>query len=372
MHKYFIFVSLFVLLLGCDSEKGAPMVTIDGFEDSGTTRRAPSVNVRFIHLSDDVPIDLIHNVFILNDHLIVLTNKGVFRYDMEGNFIQEISHKGRAENEWTTVGPLTIDRSSGTLNIYDTSSKKVLRYSETGDYLGSSPIPDRLFTVHQAECLDDGRVVFAHGIINDSGVLYSIEDSNYHTLTTVNTVISTKGACEKIGKHPLSVYGNDVKVLLPFDNKVYRLEGDKLTPCFILNTSKKVLPKSRLKKIDDYSFNEYKKLMENGFYVGPNNIFENSKHLLLSFFDNDFILIDKESGEASTFSLQLGNRLDYFPPTGLLNTSSDYFVGVIDVLKANSISGFIADDCDDESLLKLKEIASAPLNSNPFVLLYKF
>lgn len=83
-------------------------------------------------------------------------------------------------------------------------------------------------------------------------------------------------------------------------------------------------------------------------------------------------MIDKESGESSSFSLQIGNRLDYFPPIGLLNTSTDYFVGVIDALKANSLSGFIADDCADASLVKLKEIASASLNSNPFVVLYKF
>lgn len=346
-------------------------MTIQGY-DSAISGSAPSVEASFIHLSDEVPINSITNAYIVEDQLIVVSAKGVFRYDMTGDYLGEISHKGRSGDEWITVGPVIIDQETQTLILYDTSSKKVMRFSFTGEFKGSSPVSERLFTIYQAESLPGGKTVYTHGIINDSGVLYSIEDSTGNVISSFPTRLSTKGACEKIGKHPLSVYEGDIKAVMPFDNKVYNLIDNKLIPCYSIDTGKKLISRKGLRGIDDYSFNEYILHSERGYFVGPNNIFETSSHILLSYFDISYILIDKQSGESRCFQPRLGAKLEHLPPIGVVNTSCDYFVGVVDVMTANSFGDFLPDNCQDEALLSFKEVASAPINSNPFIALYRF
>ena len=369
--KYLVFVIISVFIISCGFDKTDQTHVIKGY-DSAQNEAVPHFQARFARLSDDVPIKQIHNVYIVKGQLVVATSTGVFCYDMEGNFIREISHKGRASNEWITVGPLIVDETNGNLEIFDTSSDKVLRFSLDGSFLGSSNLPERLFTVYQAESLPDGRTVFTHGLINDSGVLYSIEDSTYAVESSFRTYLSTDGACERIGKHPLSVHDGDIKAVFPFDNHIYSLRDNKLYPCYTIETEKRTLSRKGLREIDKFSFNEYITQSENGYFVGPNNIFETSTHILLSFFDISYILIDKGSGETLCFSPKVGSQLDRIAPIGIVNTSSDYFVGVIDVLKAKSLAEQMPDDCDGDVLLKIKEIASAPITSNPYVVLYQF
>lgn len=371
-YPLFIFTVLTCfLMIGCQDDSNLATV-IQGYDESSKSETIPRLHADFIKLSDEVSIDLVYNVYIVNEQLVVSTNRGVYCFDMEGNYIREISCKGRADNEWLTIGPLTVDYDNGTLKIYDTSSRKVLQYTVEGEFLGSYPFPDRLFTIHQAESLSDNRTVFAHGIFKDSGVIYSFEDSTQKVISSFKTKVSTKGTVERIGKHPLSVFEDEIKVVFPFDNKVYNIKDNQLSPCYIINTGKKLLTGEKLKQINDFSFNEYLVESEKGYFVGPNNVFENKTHILLSFFDISFILIEKQSGEVTCFNSGAGKQLENLPPIGLLNTSADYFVGVVDILKAQSLAANIPNNCQDDALLRIKAISTAPIDSNPVIVLYRY
>lgn len=361
------------VLVACNNE-AMQFSLIDGFDNPSSVKECPMKHASFIPLSDDIVIDVVKQIIISNDAIIVGANNGVFEFDKNGNFLMELSQKGKAQREWITMDAISFNEEDSTIDIFDTSSKKVLRYSTDGTFLSSDPIPDHLFTIYTAQCLPCGDMVFSHGIINNSEVLYSIAspENDFKFSFKYCTEMKTSGSCEKVGKHPVSAYDGRVLFVSPFDNVVYEMNNGKAQKRFEIKTSKKVLSKKKKRAMSNFSIGGYLETISQGYFSGVNNIFETEDFITMSFFDETFIVFGKKNNTYTCFSPHKDPILEGMPPIGLIDCNGSSLIGCIDAITAMNYRSMIPDSTRNDCLLQLRAISERPLSSNPVIAIYQY
>ena len=82
------------------------------------------------------------------------------------------------------------------------------------------------------------------------------------------TALQTKKVAVPIGKVPMAEYGDTVKVLLPFDNRIYVYDSLGIKPYKWVETEKKLLSSGQMRKINDFSVMSYFDIDQRGDFAG--------------------------------------------------------------------------------------------------------
>lgn len=146
---HLIFVSLFLFLLFCagckktaDSHSDYPEIEVR-FKGKGinTPLRLSDFidSVKRIRISDEILIEqpksgkYCNGLYYLADgktHSIVMVNE-------EGEIVGQISRRGRARDEYTSLFDFDVNPRTGEISIYDQPGNKMVVYSSTGEYVRS-------------------------------------------------------------------------------------------------------------------------------------------------------------------------------------------------------------------------------------------
>ena len=168
-------------------------------------------------------------------------NEGQIKvFDSDGHYLNDISRKGRARNEYLYLEIWTIDRNRNEVLIAtqenDEGQVTIKKFNYQGEYLGQSqtaPIPDRNIFGHIAKCLSDGTLLVENGIkafpvlyyyyVPQNGPLrYPIEMTD-KDFGQVSELVETYGASSLINEGYFNPLTDTTYLVRILDNHIYRL-----------------------------------------------------------------------------------------------------------------------------------------------------
>lgn len=90
-------------------------------------------------------------------------------------------------------------------------------------------------------------------------------------------------------------------VILPFASAVLTFDGERMTEAFTLPVSGRQLKRKAISDIHNYSIFKSFELKNKGVYVGYTSIYETKSQYILSYYNLEYLIIDKNRKTATVF-----------------------------------------------------------------------
>ena len=146
---------------------------------SDSEKDVPVINVRFSGQGINTPfymsqfIDSVQRITIPDDgvtiaqpsrlrycrkqyYLVDAKDQTLYILNENGNVVQTICHRGRAENEYVSLADYDINEINGEISIYDESGNKMLVYAENGRFIRSYKLNATLEVYRDFVVLNNG------------------------------------------------------------------------------------------------------------------------------------------------------------------------------------------------------------------------
>lgn len=124
------------LLFGCSQKQHtAPQIISVDIDNAEPLCLTADKDVNYISLESSTPAFSrdIKNVFYINDTIIRYGQNKVSAFDRQGNYLFDYSGVGEGPEEFIRLSSLFIQ--GDTLNMYDGSTRRILRYSVAGNFI---------------------------------------------------------------------------------------------------------------------------------------------------------------------------------------------------------------------------------------------
>lgn len=385
MNKYFkTLVSAAVLILsaaGCREQKNGrdDIVAVEGYEEAGADCPEYGADCRIVRLeeSENTMLFNIKQVEVADSSYVVFDNgrQALYRFSLDGKFLNGIGRIGRAGNEYLRLDTFVITP-EGRVLLFDGASDKILVYGLDGKYHATMTFPKRsLGFVNEGVCIGKDSLLVNNGLFNNENGIYRIIHLSDCRVETMERIpMKSEGIAEYVGMHPVS-RGDDITLLRPFDDAVYALDGSgKLQPLFKVHQSKPLVEESYYETNPVFSTGKtYMELTNKGYFPGFTSLFESNRHYLLGYFNTDYFLVDKQAKRGIRMTLSRKAQ-GTFPVINIVGSADDTFIGVWEP------SGFTCrqilsqfEEASGENVPGIvKELGDIPENANPCLLLYRF
>ena len=174
-----------------------------------------------------------------------------------------------------------------------------------------------------------------------------------------------------IGTHPISKTDGGVKFIIPFDNNIYTINNSgNLETVFNIVTDKTKATEKELSEQKEYSVITSIELSNKGYFQGFTDVFETNNHILLAYYNLDYMLINKITRQAIRFNNSISEGMVTMPFSGVISTTNDYFISVYSISDLEKFEKIKYSG--DENINKLKEfLKDYEYDSNPFLIVYK-
>lgn len=233
MKSYLFYLSIGIFaFISCQSEKDKEHVNLNLTEEPSVFDFFSDIEVVQLETKEDNIIGVISKVVYFKDRFYILDGltQQFFCFDDRGNFIYNISGRGRGPGEYNFITDFTIDFEGERIFILDPVVHRLLLFGLDGDHLETFSIP--------IEKVMGFSKVFA---LNDSITLLS-------SITNYQLVFFNLNQQKVIGKEikfpiegPLDAFSprNNVyqfkgsTFVLPFlERQIYEISGNELVPHF--------------------------------------------------------------------------------------------------------------------------------------------
>ena len=284
-----------IVAVSCSSGNGKKGATNNVFEVKDICSLPMIGEISTVELDDACPISSIQKLELVDSLFYIASPEGLYCFNLKGEFKNEISCRGRADNEWVRMNTFYVDEESLEISIIDGASRKMLVYKLSGDYVTSLRLPESSPTeINDAEKTIDGSVVLSANVIGrNRTVLYSLNSDCSELNPIFDVAFRTEGVSIPTGFSPICRNRGRVKAILPFEDNVFEVERCSLKESIYIPHDSKELSKSELSRIKNYSIFcsfEYK---TKGYYVGYTSIAESDSFVILSYYNNEYMIYDK-------------------------------------------------------------------------------
>lgn len=152
----------------------------------------------------------IDKIEIWNDTIVISdsNNDQILTFDMSGKFLNKIGQKGRCPTCFFKIDDITIDRDSDLICILDTHQHKILKYSLSGVFKSSGPVPDifpigftynkgyTFFNMHRSPTFYKGRILYNDVFVTKDGQVvteYFPFNKDVHSALTLSQIFYRLG-----------------------------------------------------------------------------------------------------------------------------------------------------------------------------------
>ena len=333
MKKVIISVLFFSysLLSSCSGGVGVSGDEIEGYDQMSSCPDVIS-SLRIIPLEETEsslltgPVQKVIQVdsmFLVQDSFMSL-----YCFDENGKFLNRISREGRANNEYISLSTFCVDKENNIL-LFDSFTDKVLRYTIDGSFIDAVKMKKGTLT-YTRDCffLDEERLFQTNFLMGEHNEVYSSLHFPDEIRDNIYTFpMSTSGAMEMVGKHSVSLNSDGCHLILPFDNNVYKLEGNELTSILSISTEGRLPSEKVLRDQKEFSIMTSVNLSDQGYFQGFTGLFETDKYMLLTYYNLDGFLIEKGTDKGVHFKLEECDN-GSVPFLGLIADGSNYLIGV--------------------------------------------
>ena len=344
--------------MGCESPKKSNNgVVVTGYD-------SPSSQVNLVDNIELIELEFTHKSMLTNirkidfvDSLIILQDEacGILCFDRNGKFLNSISGKGRASNEYIRLNTYAIDGDQ--VLIFDSYSNKIMRFYLNGMFIDSQRCaPGVLGEIHRVELLNDGRILQNNLLLGQDNNIYTILNTQNEKQNLLSTPMHSYSAGHFIGANPMTQNTDGVLMVRPFDNVIYRLSKfNNLEPAYTIATTKKLAGDNVLSEQKEFSIMTYMELSD--YFWGFTSIFDTDKYLVLSFFDNDYFCLDKLTNQIALLDNNITEDSTILPLINILYSTPNQLIGVASPIKLHDyiegnhlLSGSLTSTIEDMSL----------------------
>ena len=276
----------------------------------------------------------VHRVEYINHTYYVLANNGLFIYSDNGQYLGEISRKGRAEHEWLFLDTFYYSKRNQELCLIDCASSKIMHFSMTGEFLFSKRIK-KLQKYHVSYALEGQEgILLCCALSQDDSVIYAIipNDDSSNVIELKSIPFKSEGAIQRISNHPISRICNNYTCIVPLDNQLQIIKDKNIVPGPIVPVDYPLPRRKQLKKYEHnfsiYSIAAY--CLTNGLFCGFDGIFEVYGYTILTSFNQFYTIINNNDKVCWILSQQ--ELLDEIglPFDNILSSTDDALLSVID------------------------------------------
>ncbi|MFR5736307.1 MAG: 6-bladed beta-propeller [Odoribacter splanchnicus] len=313
---------------------------------------------------------------LVSDSLIFIhDNDRLLCFDYSGKFLYPIGVKGRGAGEYLRISTIFINPFLHTINIVDEVLDKVLTYRLDGTYLYMKKYPSRSFYMaHTAYLADNDKLLCNNYIYNNFNQTYSmINIETGISQFLCRSSLHTKNTAMPTGQETVAFNNDTIKMLLPFDNKLYTCTDSSLIPIISIRMDKKILSEKRLNAETDFSIMTYFNFSEEGYFAGFKSICETRDYILLNEAgENQYFLVDKRKNAGRRYFYNDAGEQKYLPLLGICTTDGDYLVGTVPNFVLKNFVKQIPESVSGQELNKLREVGFAiQEEDNPCIFFYK-
>lgn len=224
-------------------------------------------------------------IYALNENMM---KTSIYIYDMKGKFLGKIGEMGAAQNEYLYIDTFCFD-DKGRLYLFDGNKRKIMIYNAEGEFLDrKNYLRDHM--VADIEYVGEDSLLVCNGFDNNVPIyeIYDIAKDCKTALT--NTVIKPKDGVIGAKRHPVSIYKDKIRYMIPFENVIYDMNNSE---DFCVQTSEKIF--SREEICSEY-YEEMADKTWKGYFPGFDGVYETDKYVIVPV-RFSVLFIDKESNK---------------------------------------------------------------------------
>jgi hypothetical protein len=173
----------------------------------------------------------IESIDLYKDNIYILDSRriSIYVFDRGGRYVSTIGRQGRGPGEYDRIMGFCIDRDNDEVLISTSDPDKIMYYSLSGQFLGETPTEEILF-----EMVKKDNILISRLLTNDSYDL-ALYEMDGHAVKSVKYLETPKLDTDKhrsISPSGAMLSGSKYGVLFtrPFDNTIYKIEGDDVKP----------------------------------------------------------------------------------------------------------------------------------------------
>ena len=305
----------------------------------------------------------------------VKDSRGLFVFDEEGYFINEISHRGIGPDEYVYSDNFYLDRDNKLVCLICNSTRKILQYTYSGTYFNTIQLDAKDANIESAMMCGEGELIAYYPLPND----YSQSKSEYSVFRIKNNsfIGETLLKAKEIGTqnihypflhYPIALLDNQCIFISALSNELFVYEGGQIMPGYYVNIPENEPSEDFIEEHKDLNFFELiETLKKSNIGLGITAVESSSDYLFMSISNKSTLMWDKKR------SIQISNiydpNLNLYSDVLLPGGVSDEHLGFysVDFLYANKeliLKG------NDRFLAKL--VGNLLEDDNPVVYQYYF
>lgn len=351
MKKYVGMIVAAFLLASCVSHEGM-VQEVKGYDAKAQKN---GTEVQFSHVSfapvQDKKYALVRfpeKVVVAGDNVFVKVNKQLLRFSKSGQFRNQIGRSGHGRGEYVNLAAFYLE-SDKTVVLVDSYKGSLMRYGLDGTYKNEIKIGEPLQQVHDAYLLGNDVLFLNNYIGGNNRDVYAILNLKTKEMTEVaKTNLSTKNTMTPVGRNCFSVYQGHIKYVMPFDDRVYDLEGEH----YQYLTSRTIFSESDQEKVKNFSVGTYK--IDDKNFAGFTDIFETDNYLLTAFSNWEYTLLDKRTNTCRRFSYKLPENMKSMPLVRIVATEGNRWVGMVNTDDLKQVKTYNHKDKNLEKLMSYR------------------
>lgn len=380
MQRKLIIMLFLILIIACrkeKSEKGNIQV-IKGYT-AGILDNASDIKFKSFRL---VPLEMtpqsilsdVDRVGLIDSFLIVQDGNQLLCFDRNGKFKWKYGAEGRGPGEYLRINTFFLDKEKKTVNMVDEFLLKIISFDMDGTFLSEKRYTKpALYMTHSAGLTSQGKILRDNYVCNDFNVIFSLLDlASGENIELYRLPVKTQKIAMSVGRQPVSFYKDSVRMLVPFDNKIYTFRENKMVAWKLIDTDKKILSPKQLEAIDNYSIDAYFAYYKENYFLGFKDIIETEDYILLNEMGpNNYFLINKSSQSGRLYKYNVEEEINHLPLLNIIAADSDYWVGYAPYHLLKSVAELIPLKPEDKHLQEFKTIfQTLEEDTNPCLLFY--
>ena len=348
-----------------------------------------SLKIVKLGADENVIVPSIERVCMADSILFVKSDKRVYAFDMQGNFLNMIGNRGRGHGEYVDLYGFFADEAQKEVCIIDLYSRSLLYYDYKGKFIRKEELPEGDYQlIYTVGYMGDGKLLCQNYIFSgDDNTLYTEYDIRNKTHKDIMpTPFKTKGTAEAAG-YGFSIRTDGIRLLAPFDDVIYSYENGEAKPWARLELSKKQrTDQSVINSIiqnGSFDFFSMANQFMQGQYVGFQGIFETDDFIFLSDMPGmSYFIVNKDNLHGSYHKYMRDydaddEDIDFLPFNScpLINirqSLGNWLVGYGEYMNLEKYPSLLPHDKSDKWMNKLRDCCeSMSFDSNPCLLLYE-
>jgi hypothetical protein len=326
----------------------------------------------------DVLVDKYPRIFVTKDYIITCTaNKCLLFNRMDGSFIREIGSHGRGPGEYQSTRGIFNDIIPA---LYFTGwNGNLIKYTMDGTFRGNIKIPgyednfDSPTVPMNYSFINDSIIVcdflIALGIESKSLMIFNEKGKVLKIIPNRNILKTKQSFVLQTGESSFYHFNKNLFFQNLYNDTVFKISADKITPYFILNRGKHSPP-------FESKWWSYGKQLQSNFISQP--IYsENKRFISFNFYlsrDRYFGLYDKSLKILKVIENRSGIKNDV---DGFIDLSFDYLNSegeLIGIIHANDIVNWIEKNPEKFKVLNpgLQKLQNVKMTDNPVIVIAKY